>query len=229
MCGFRGIPADGIAFLRDLGRDNSDDFFQAHKARWQQGLLEPGRALVEALGPQLRALDPEIQWSPKVNGSLFTVRRDTRFSKDKRPYKEELGLRFWHGPDRKACRSTLHMRVTADYVGFGAGVWNFEPAELLRYRAAVADDARGPVLADAVEGLRMNSCGWQKNEYKRVPSPYPADHPREELLRQRGLAVGFDVPHPQSLGTPEFAAFCAEQFAKLAPLHQWLNAALDQL
>ncbi len=226
MTAFLGFPADATRFLAELAADNSVEFFEANKQRWHGSLLDPGRALVDALGPRLRALDPEVNWAAKVNGSIFTIRRDTRFSSDKRPYKEELGLRFWHGDDRKACRPSFHMRVTENFVGFGAGVWNFEPAELVRFRAAVADDSHGPRLEEAMEGLRHNHCAWQRNEYKRVPAPYAKDHPRGDLLRQRGLAVGLDLPLPPELAGPEFVDLCVAQFAKLAPVHQWLAGAL---
>lgn len=227
MTGFAGFPADAPIFLAELGANNDTAWFEQHKARWQDGLLEPGRLFVDALGPRLRALDPFVQWSAKVNGSIFTVRRDTRFSNDPRPYKEELGLRFWHGEDRKACRPSFHMRVTSHGVGFGAGVWAFEPPELAQFRKGVADDVRGPQLAKAIAGLAHNTCNWQKDCYKKVPAPWPQDHPRQELLRQRGMSVSLDVPLPPELHDARFVDFCAAQFAKLAPVQKWLAEALD--
>ncbi len=228
MSSFQGFPADAPAFLADLGANNTVDFFAANEARWHGSLLEPGRLLVDALGPRLQEIDPQLQFSAKVNGSLFTIRRDTRFSNDKRPYKEELGLKFWHGDNRKACQSTLHMRITSTFVGFGAGVWTFEPAELLTYRAAVADDVLGPELVAAMAGLQQSQCVWQKDAYKKVPAPYPVDHPRQDLLRLRGLAVGFDAPLPASLHDASFVDFCVQQFERIAPVHLWLAQALDQ-
>ena len=178
---------------------------------------------MEAIGPRLQGLDPDLGYEPKVNGSLFRINRDTRFSQDKRPYKSELGFRFWAGTDRKAPRSSLFMRITPAFVGFGAGVWMFEPPALTTYRQAVGG-APGAELAAAMTGLNDHGCRVYGEGLKRVPAAWPQDHPRADLLKRKGLVVGLDEAHPAELTTPGVVDWCVARFERMLPVHRWLEA-----
>jgi uncharacterized protein (TIGR02453 family) len=94
---FEGFPPEGLAFLAGLAEHNEKAWFDAHRAEYERGLLEPARDFVDAIGPELEAVHPGIHADPRVNGSIMRINRDTRFSKDKRPYKTHLDLWFWEG------------------------------------------------------------------------------------------------------------------------------------
>lgn len=176
-----------------------------------------------ALAPALHAIDPTLTASPKVNGSIFRIHRDTRFSKDKRPFKEELGFRFpAAGPKGEV--SGFMLRIRPDLVGIGVGIWAFERPALVRFRAAVAEEASGAPLAGLLDGLAVNGCSTHGAQLKRVPRPHPPEHPRGDLLRLKGLVAGLDEPLPPSLATPAFVDWVATRLARLAPLHAWLMA-----
>lgn len=218
---FSGFPPDALLFLSEITENNNKAWFDANRARFDQGLAEPGRAFVEALGPRLQALSPDLQYEARVNGSLFVFHRDTRFSADKRPYKDEQGFRFWSGPDRKAARSALFLRIRSDLVGLGAGCWEFGPEQTIQYREAVAGP-RGAALAHVLQGLEMGGCRYIADSLKRVPAPYPQDHPQAELLKRRGLVVGLDSAPPPQLHSAEFVDWCVAGFQRLLPVHRWL-------
>ena len=61
---------------------------------------------------------------------------------------------------------------------------------------------------------------------KRVPAPFDADHPRADLLRMTGFQVRFIEPLPDTIGSPDFAGWCADRLADLLPVHRWLLANL---
>ena len=84
---------------------------------------------------------PGIATEARVNGSIFRINRDTRFSKDKTPYKDHLDFWFWEG-QRKTALSGLFLRIAPAAVTVGAGAHGFDPTRLARYRAAVADADR---------------------------------------------------------------------------------------
>ena len=228
MSPFSGFPADTLPFLSDLAENNQQDWFLANKTRYQAALVAPGKAFVEAMGPALQELDPDLNAVPKVNGSIFRINRDIRFAADKRPYKEEAGFRFWHGPDRKANVSGLMMRIKPGFVGLAAGIWAFDKDVRAAFREAVADDARGTVLAEAIANLGVNGCTFTAPKLKRVPKPWTQDHPRADLLKLNGLVVGIDIaPAPDALHGPEFVGWCADQFEQMLPVHEWLLALTD--
>src|SRR5664279_4905169 len=84
---FAGFPAATFEFLNGIAANNEKTWFDAHRGLYDAGYVEPAKAFVTAIGPKLREISPNVQFEPKVNGSLGRVNRDIRFSKDKRPYK----------------------------------------------------------------------------------------------------------------------------------------------
>src|SRR5256885_16534135 len=110
-------------FLRDLGRNNSKEWFHTHYDDYQERLLEPAMAFVEAIGPLLRRFAPDTQAVPKIGASVMRINRDIRFAKDKRPYKDHLDLWFWRGGGKKgATRSPFP--PNPQHLGLGAGAAN---------------------------------------------------------------------------------------------------------
>ena len=95
------FPQETVAFLTDLRAHNEKAWFEANRARYDSGFIEPAKAFVEAIGPELNDLVPRIHAEPSVGGSIFRINRDIRFSSDKRPYKDHLDFWFWEG-DRHA-------------------------------------------------------------------------------------------------------------------------------
>jgi uncharacterized protein (TIGR02453 family) len=102
---FAGFRSEAFAFLDELARNNDRAWFQSHRDAYETFVLEPARDLVEALGEELRAFAPDVNADPRVGGSIMRIARDTRFAKDKRPYKTHLDLWFWEGtgPSRERC------------------------------------------------------------------------------------------------------------------------------
>ena len=128
MTTFR-FPAETVAFLTDLRAHNDKAWFDANRARYESGYLEPAKEFVELIGPALDELVPGIHAEPRVRGSIFRINRDVRFSSDKRPYKDHLDFWFWEG-DRKAAVSGLFLRVWPDGVVVGAGAHGFDKHRL---------------------------------------------------------------------------------------------------
>lgn len=219
---FSGFSKEALRFYRELSANNSKEWFEDNAGRYREHVLEPAKAFVETIGDGLKKIDRALYAQARVNGSIFRINRDVRFSKDKTPYKTELAFRFWHGEDKKRAPSGFYMRIRPSGVGIMTGVWAFEPAALLRYREAVADTRRGRALARAIEGLESNCRRYGADSLKRVPKPWPADHERADLLRAKGLAVGKDVKAPKQLHEPAFVDWCLEQFERLSPVHRWL-------
>jgi uncharacterized protein (TIGR02453 family) len=223
MTDFSGFSQDALAFLAELDANNNRDWFEGNRSRYEAELLVPGKAFVRAMADGMRALDPSLRVEPKVNGSIFRINRDTRFSKDKRPYKTEFSFRFpAAGPKGEV--SGFMMRIRPDMVGLACGIWGFEKPALQRFRESVADDVSGPTLTEILESFRVNGCDFLADSYKRVPAPWPKDHPRAHLLKMKGLIAGSDSDVPPNIDSAGFVDWCVEGFGRLAPLHEWLSA-----
>ena len=220
---FTGFPKEGLAFLRGLASHNEKAWFDAHRADYQAHLIAPAIAFVSALGPKLRKLSPVVQFDPRVNGSIFRMNRDIRFSKDKTPYKTHLDLWFWEGGQKGWETTGFFFRMFPDRLILGAGMHTFGKPQLDAYRAAVMAEKSGKALqalaAKMTKGGRYELGGATR---KKVPRGFDPEHPRAALLLHEGLFLGFEGPVPKEVHGPGFVAFCLKHFTALSPLNYWL-------
>jgi uncharacterized protein (TIGR02453 family) len=224
---FEGFPPEGLHFLAGLAEHNEKAWFDEHRVEYERGLLEPARDFVEAMGVELEAVYPGVNADPRVNGSIMRINRDTRFSKDKRPFKTHLDLWFWEGVGPSRTRPGFWFRLTPKQLILGAGRHHFEPPLLARYREAVVDERLGPALSEAVDQVQAAGYELGGRHYKRPPAGFDAPPERADLLLHDGLFAGVELPLPEETHTARFPAFCAGYYARLAPLVRWL-ARLDR-
>ena len=221
---FQGFGKDTVAFLAGLSAHNDKAWFDAHRADYDAHFVAPALAFAEAVGAKLQALDPDVVIEPRVNGNLFRINRDVRFSKDKTPYKDHLDMWFWAGERNRG--SGFFLRVTPTHVLLGAGLHMLQKADLDAYREAVADDARGVALTKALERCERAGYRVDGSHYKKVPAGYAADHPRAALLRHAYLAVVHEQPHPSELGSKAFVTWCAKHWKAMLPVHTFMREVL---
>jgi uncharacterized protein (TIGR02453 family) len=216
------FPRETIDFLSDLAEHNTKAWFDSNRSRYQSGYLEPAKALVEALAPALHDLVPGISAEPRVNGSIFRINRDVRFSKDKTPYKGNLDFWFWEG-ERRSALSGLFLRIAPAAVTVGAGAHGFDPPQLARYRAAIVDPAAGAEILATVHRLEAAGHEVGGETYTRTPRGFDADPARERLLRHSALYAHAELP--ASLATdPALTATLLGHWRSFLPVHSWLTA-----
>ena len=221
MTDFAGFPNETVRFLNDVANNNSKDWFDAHRSDYEEFWVEPAKAFVDAVGESLRGLAP-IEAQPRVNGSIFRINRDTRFSKDKTPYKDHLDFWFWEG-ERKRAVSGFYVRITPTQFGIGVGAHGFDKDRLAAFRAAVVDAEAGTALSKAVGSVEK--AGWpvKGSKYKQLPRGFEAvDEHQERFLRYDALWCGEDVPIPASLHNRRLIGYTMARWTKLEPLHRWL-------
>lgn len=218
---FSGVPDETVVFLRSLAAHNDREWFQAHRGDYEAFWLEPAMELVEAIGGKLRRFAPDVMVEPRVNGSIFRINRDVRFSKDKRPYKTHLDLWFAESKTGEKRAPGYWFRLTPDGVSLGAGYHHFEPEILDRYRHAVVDPTRGAALAKAVAAVRKAGYDVGSERYKRVPRGFDPEHPRADLLRHDGLIAWGELP-VEDARSPKFPGEVVAHYRKLAPIQRWM-------
>ncbi len=209
---FTGYSPEALAFLAKLP-ERDRPWFKAHQKEYNALISGPTKALVTALGARLVELRPGLVASPKTNGSIAPINNDLRFSPDKASYKDHLLLKFWEGEPKKTA-PTLYVRIAPDNVGFATGI---VPADVGKWRALV-DGPDGARLAKAIAGLcRRGTVDVAGQALKRVPAPYPQDHPRADLLRHKMFQVRWPEPIPKAIHSGAFVGWCVK----------WLESCLD--
>ena len=224
---FAGIPQNGLDFLAGLSANNTRAFFEEHRTTYRQAVLEPAKALVTALGDELRErISPAIRSEPRVGRSLFRINRDLRFSRDRTPYDPRIDVVLWEGDDPRSS-PCFFVRVTAANVVVGAGAFRLGGEALDRFRAAVLDADRGSELVSILAAIRHADglVDVSPPGRKRIPPGYPAEHPRAELLLYESLHASMTRPLPRVVTTAAFVDWCADRHERLAPLHRWLVGA----
>jgi uncharacterized protein (DUF2461 family) len=91
---FKGFSPKTLKFLRGLKANNSKAWFQAHRADYEEYALQPLRYLVTDLGDFMLDIDPYFEITPSVNKTISRIYRDTRFSKDKSPFRSTVWFTF---------------------------------------------------------------------------------------------------------------------------------------
>lgn len=142
---FNGFGTHGQEYFRKLKLNNSRGWFEERRTEYEAALRDPAEAFIAELGDRLSRLYPAIRFDTRRNGagSLMRINRDIRFSPDKRPYKENLGIIFWLGEGKKVETPAYYFHIDADQCFFYGGQHVFPKETLSRYRAAVADDVPG--------------------------------------------------------------------------------------
>lgn len=179
------IKPELFTFFEELGSHNDRDWFAGQKERFRSDVVEPAFEFVERVGESLPEVSPHFEAIPSLTrGSLFRIYRDTRFSRDKTPYKPYQGIRFPHeaGNGMHTPGFYLHLDPSGCFVGVGS--WHPAREGLQAYRQAIVDDpdAWAAVRHDRVFAERFELQG---DSLKRPPRGFPVDHPWVEDLKRK--------------------------------------------
>jgi uncharacterized protein (TIGR02453 family) len=175
-------------FLKELRDHNDRDWFAENKARYVQDVQEPALEFVADFAPALESLSPHLVADPRpVGGSVFRIHRDTRFSKDKSPYKTHTGIQFRHEAAKDAHAPGFYLHLEPGRAFAIAGVWHPDGASLAKIRGTIA--AEPDAWRKAVSGPFAGTFELEGESLKRVPAGFDADHPLVEDLKRKDFVA----------------------------------------
>ena len=192
---------DLFAFLRELAANNDREWFAANKPRYVADVQEPALAFIEDVGVRLPEVSGHFVADARtVGGSLFRIYRDTRFSKDKTPYKTQVGIQFRHERAKDAHAPGFYAHLEPGRVFMACGTWHPDGDTLRAIRTAIAADAdrwRAIVADDAFAG-RFRLGG---ETLKRAPAGFDPDHPLIEDVKRKSFAITSQVTQREVTGS----------------------------
>ncbi|MEW5963233.1 MAG: DUF2461 domain-containing protein [Pseudomonadota bacterium] len=224
---FRGFPPACFRFLRDLAENNDRNWFEAHRDIFETSVLAPSHAFVNALGRAMRPNYPTVVFDPAVNGtgSMFRIARDVRFSKDKSPYKTNLGFRFWLSEEARAAKRVgLYVNVAATGVTVYGGAHGLEAHETAEFRNHLLRGKNGVDLQRILDRLGALGFGRHGDALQRVPAGFPKDHPQADLARYKDLMAVSPTIDVSVAGTPALIRACADFAKSMKPLNDWFQS-----
>jgi uncharacterized protein (TIGR02453 family) len=231
---FTGFRPEAIQFLADLAENNDRAWFQPRKGEYERLLKEPLESLIAALGERFEARGIPLRADPAR--SPFRIYRDVRFSKDKSPYKTNLGASFpWVGDgpadgvgrshDGNVHSSGGYFHLSPGEIYVGGGIWHPEKPWIDAFRQRVVDEPgeiRGLVEAPAFKKT-FGSLGGEDHSLKRVPSGFPPDHPEAELLKLKDVIFGRRLSDADAT-SPRLPELIANTFEVAMPVMRYLAA-----
>jgi uncharacterized protein (TIGR02453 family) len=219
-----------LSFFRGLERNNNKQWFEAHRADYENEVREPMRALIDDMNARIARFAPEIRGDPKR--SMFRINRDTRFSRDKSPYKTHAACWFNHRSASPRVGGEAHEGSAGFYFHLqpgksfvGGGLWMPPRPQLDKLRDAIVEDQTG--FDRMVRGLtkRFGGLDDEHGMLKRMPRGYTEDHPAAKWLKYQSFTSGRALKDSDIVG-PHLPSLLARQFEALLPLVRWLNDAL---
>ena len=214
-----------FAFLTELAGNNNREWFRANKSRYDGDVKEPALAFISDFAPHLARISPHFRADPRANGgSLFRIYRDTRFSKDKRPYKTHTGLHFRHEAARDAHAPGFYLHLEPGQVFAGCGIWRPGGDALRSIREAIDEDPDAWLRASRDRGFRA-SFDLSGDSLIRAPRGFGVDHPLIGDLRRKDFIGVVQLSESTVLAgdfMTRFAALCHDS----APFQRWLCGAI---
>ena len=218
---FVGFSEKTLPFLESIRKNNNKEWFESHRDEYDKYILEPSRAFVEEFGEHLQALEPTINFSPKINKSLFRIYRDTRrMGAIKIPLKHRIGVIFWQGNGSRMQTSSFYLHFSPDELFIAVGVRWFEKPMLHAYREYIKDEKRRVGLDNLLQELDSKGYKTIEKGYKRFPRGFNADMSSSELSLYKGMA-SYKVLDPKLIVNGEkFIDTLYKIYEDMLPLQQ---------
>ena len=181
-----------FTFLKDVAANNNRPWWEDNKERYVALIREPAKEFIEDFGPRLQAISEHFVADSRTNGgSLMRPYRDTRFSKDKTPYKTNIGIQFRHEMGKDVHAPGFYVHIAPGDCWAGVGLW--------RPEAKVARQIR--------DNIHERPGDWKKaTKYKAFTDAWTMDPAEDELLKRVPKEYGDDPAHPDDLRLKSFTA-----------------------
>src|SRR5947209_873525 len=180
---FSKFPTEGLRFLRSLKRNNNREWFLEHKGIYEEHVKQPMADLIETLAREFQQFAPEMISSPKA--SAYRIHRDTRFSKDKSPYKTHVAAVFPRSSLGKHEGAGFYLHIAPTELLIAGGLYMPLPEDLAAVREHIAKNAKA--FRNIVESrpFRKLFGTLEGEQLVRVPRGFSPDHPAADYLRHK--------------------------------------------
>lgn len=213
-------------FLEDLRANNEKVWFVANKDRYESEVKAPMLRFISYFAKPLHRISAQFDADPRpVGGSMFRIYRDTRFSRDKSPYKTAASMHFRHRAHGDVHAPGFYLHLEPGNIFAGAGVWRPEVKDLEKIRSAiVARPAQWKkVVGKDVLGVDFELWG---DKLARPPRAFDAAHPLIEDLKRKDFVVvtRFDEV---DVCRRDFIDRLAARYQRVTPFVKFLTQAME--
>ncbi len=223
---FQGFDNKFFKFFEELQDNNSREWFNNNKNRYEDHIVTPLLAFIEDMQEPLGKVSKNFVANPKkLGGSMFRIYRDVRFSKDKRPYKEHGACQFRHVAGKDAHAPGFYVHLEPGNILVGGGIWKPPSDKLKEIRLAIASDKAG--WSRVKDDKRLNSTFKSVNgeSLTRPPRGFDPEHPHIDDIKRTTFFVMKPFTKSQ-ISKPDFVDTAANTFKSASPLMKFLCRAV---
>ena len=220
---FTGFGKEALDFLTEIRMNNSQDFYDANRERYERFVKAPLRALCEEMAPVVQLIDPKLDVRP---GSVMSrLRRDTRFTRDKSPFRDHVWLGWRYPGERRSEGFHMYWGFGPDWLGWGCGSYSADRPLMDALRVLIRRDPRQVerALAQLELGKRYTLYG---EPFRRMTVPPEVPDALRTLYHMKyfGAESVSDSADWDALWSHAAAERLTEELERMAPLLQLMTA-----
>ncbi len=221
---FPGFPKEGMAFLRALRKNNDREWFTPRKATFEATVRQPMIELVGAIHREMLRFAPQYVGEPAK--CVYRIYRDTRFSKDKTPYKTYASALFLrNGFDKYAGGAAYYFAVSPENIEVAGGVYTPDRDVLLTVRQHIAENHKQFRATFEAQRVKKLLGELQGDSLSRVPKGFDPEHPAADLIRRKQYLLDTELD-PKLATTPKLLGELVTRIEAMTPFIEFLNRPL---
>ena len=218
------IETSTLKFLKELSKNNNREWFQANKKAFDAA-HDNVTALAGYLIGEIGKFDPAVS-SLEPKSCVFRIYRDIRFSKDKSPYKTNLGAYFAPG-GRKSMQPGYYIHIQPGQCFIAAGKHMPDAGELLKIRTAIAENTKEFLGIVEKRSFREKFGLLHGDRLSRPPKGFSEDSPAIEYLKLKSFTVYTEYQKDKLITSREFPKTVVKDFKAMFPLIDYLRRTLS--
>lgn len=220
------ISAEALQFLEDLVANNNTDWMHANKKRYEN-YKKDYHSFIASILAEMKPLDQSLE-PLEIKNCTFRINRDIRFSKDKSPYKTNMGVWLTQNKFRKNSPGYyIHFEKGNSFIA--GGVWCPEVNELKKIRKEIAffyDDLNEILYNTTFKSIFRELTREEANTLKKAPKDFDPNHPAIEFLKLKSFTASQKIDE-KLFTDKDFSKIISQKLIALKPLNDFLNRALE--
>ena len=222
----RYFTQDTLRFLEEIAANNNREWFAQHKQTYEIAVRAPALDFITDMADELALISPHFLAVPKkVGGSLMRVHRDTRFGKDKRPYKTNIGIQFRHEMGKNVHAPGYYLHVEPGECFVGVGIWRPDASALGKIRDAILENSNGWLNASREKNFK-EVFALTGESLVNAPRGYPKEHPLIKDLKRKDF-IALSEMSEKCITSKNLKSLVLDKFSTATPYIKFLCEALE--
>lgn len=212
-----------IHFYEMLAKNNNKEWFAENRGIYDNEIIPAAKEYITDMGEKLKEIVPDINYAPKVDGSIFRIFKDVRTNRGKPPLKTHLGIIFWHGSSRVE-NPCFYLHIEPPFYYTGVGIARFSPEILSSYRLMVNDKKYTDTLISINNSVKTNYFNILGDKLKNVPKNIePINDTAAEFLKYKNIYINDEMPINKDFYSPDFFSYTFDVFSKMKDFFNFLT------